>query len=120
MLTLSTRSPQLIKVSTWFRRKRFRHYSSRADPVLECKQVLTKKLTQRGEVTIGMVGKYIELSDAYKSVNEALKHAGLKTAQALILTCVDSQDVESRGVEIHVEGLDAISVPGGFGDRGGA
>ena len=64
-----------------------------------------------------MVGKYIELPDAYKSVNEALKHAGLKNRLNVTIKYVDSQDVETKGVEV-LEGLDAILVPGGFGDRG--
>lgn len=64
-----------------------------------------------------MVGKYIELPDAYKSVNEALKHAGLKNRLSVKIKYIDSQDVESKGTEL-LEGLDAILVPGGFGNRG--
>lgn len=69
------------------------------------------------EVTIGMVGKYIELPDAYKSVNEALKHAGLKNRVSVNIKYIDSQTVEVKGVEV-LEGLDGILVPGGFGERG--
>ena len=64
-----------------------------------------------------MVGKYIELPDAYKSVNEALKHAGLKNRVTVNIQYVDSQDIESKGVEL-LQDLDAILVPGGFGGRG--
>ena len=64
-----------------------------------------------------MVGKYIELPDAYKSVNEALKHAGLKNRLTINIEYVDSQDLESKGVEL-LSHLDAILVPGGFGGRG--
>ncbi len=64
-----------------------------------------------------MVGKYIELPDAYKSVNEALKHAGLKNRLTVHIKYIDSQDVETKGTEV-LQGLDAILVPGGFGDRG--
>ncbi|MGL5769738.1 MAG: CTP synthase, partial [Plesiomonas shigelloides] len=70
-----------------------------------------------GEVTIGMVGKYIELPDAYKSVNEALKHGGLKNRLTVHIRYIDSQDVESKGTDL-LKGLDAILVPGGFGNRG--
>ena len=70
-----------------------------------------------GEVTIGMVGKYIELPDAYKSVIEALKHGGLKNRVTVNIKLIDSQDVETKGVEL-LKGLDAILVPGGFGYRG--
>ena len=83
----------------------------------EWEQVLYHEANPVGEVTIGMVGKYIELPDAYKSVNEALKHAGLKNQVTVNIKYVDSQTVESKGDEV-LEGLDAILVPGGFGERG--
>ncbi|MFT4966678.1 MAG: CTP synthase, partial [Colwellia sp.] len=60
---------------------------------------------------------YTELPDAYKSVNEALKHAGLKNQVTVNIKYIDSQDVEVKGVEILAD-LDAILVPGGFGERG--
>ncbi|MFX3697420.1 glutamine amidotransferase-related protein, partial [Streptococcus suis] len=80
-------------------------------------QVLYQESNPTGEVTIGMVGKYIELPDAYKSVNEALKHAGLKNRLTVNIEYVDSQDLESKGTELLAH-LDAILVPGGFGSRG--
>ncbi|MFT5636631.1 MAG: CTP synthase [Cognaticolwellia sp.] len=80
-------------------------------------QVLYKEANPSGEVVIGMVGKYTELPDAYKSVNEALKHAGIQNQVKVKIQYIDSQDVESRGVEIFKD-LDAILVPGGFGERG--
>lgn len=83
----------------------------------EWEQVLYQESNPTGEVTIGMVGKYIELPDAYKSVNEALKHAGLKNRLTVNIQYVDSQDIESKGVDL-LKGLDAILVPGGFGGRG--
>jgi CTP synthase len=83
----------------------------------EWEQVIYEEANPTGDVTIGMVGKYIELPDAYKSVNEALKHAGLKNRLNVTIKYVDSQDVETRGFEV-LHGLDAILVPGGFGDRG--
>jgi CTP synthase len=64
-----------------------------------------------------MVGKYVELPDAYKSVNEALNHAGLKNRLTVHIKYIDSQDVESKGTDI-LAGVDAILVPGGFGRRG--
>ncbi|MBW3807212.1 CTP synthase (glutamine hydrolyzing) [Aeromonas jandaei] len=92
---------------------------------LECKeadlseweQVIYEEANPTGEVTIGMVGKYVSLPDAYKSVNEALKHGGLKTRHSVNIKYIDSQDIETRGSEL-LEGLDAILVPGGFGERG--
>ncbi len=83
----------------------------------EWERVIYEDANPTGEVTIGMVGKYTELPDAYKSVNEALKHAGLKNRLSVTIKYVDSQDVESKGVEM-LAGLDAILVPGGFGGRG--
>lgn len=85
--------------------------------LVEWEQVLYAESNPTGEVTIGMVGKYVELPDAYKSVNEALKHAGLKNRLTVNIKYVDSQDIESKGNKI-LEGLDAILVPGGFGERG--
>ena len=83
----------------------------------EWEQVLYAESNPSGEVTIGMVGKYVELPDAYKSVNEALKHAGLKNRLTVKIRYIDSQDIESKGEQI-LQGLDAILVPGGFGERG--
>ncbi|NHB90612.1 glutamine hydrolyzing CTP synthase [Photorhabdus cinerea] len=83
----------------------------------EWEQVIYEEANPSGEVTIGMVGKYVELPDAYKSVIEALKHGGLKNRLTVNIKLIDSQDVETRGVEL-LKGLDAILVPGGFGGRG--
>lgn len=83
----------------------------------EWEQVLYQESNPTGEVTIGMVGKYVELKDAYKSVNEALNHAGLKNRLTVNIKYIDSQDVETKGAAI-LGGLDGILVPGGFGERG--
>ena len=83
----------------------------------EWEQVLYEESNPVGEVNIGMVGKYVELPDAYKSVNEALKHAGLKNRLSVNIVYIDSQDIESKGIHL-LENLDAILVPGGFGERG--
>ncbi|QSX34765.1 CTP synthase [Shewanella avicenniae] len=83
----------------------------------EWENVIYQEANPNGEVTIGMVGKYTELPDAYKSVNEALKHAGIKTRTSVHIKYIDSQTVEAKGVEV-LEGVDGILVPGGFGERG--
>ncbi|MFC0323524.1 glutamine hydrolyzing CTP synthase [Gallibacterium melopsittaci] len=83
----------------------------------EWENVLYQEANPTGEVTIGMVGKYTELPDAYKSVNEALKHGGLKNRLSVNIKYIDSQDIESKGTDL-LKGLDAILVPGGFGYRG--
>jgi CTP synthase len=83
----------------------------------EWEKVIYQQANASGEVTIGMVGKYVSLPDAYKSVNEALKHGGLKNHLSINIKYIDSQDVETKGTEV-LSGLDAILVPGGFGERG--
>ena len=71
----------------------------------------------RAEVDIAMVGKYVDLTESYKSLNEALIHAGIKTALQVKIHFIDSEDVERNGVDC-LRGMDAILVPGGFGERG--
>ena len=83
----------------------------------EWEQVLYAESNPTKEVVIGMVGKYIELPDAYKSVNEALKHAGLKNRLSVKIKYIDSSDIIAKGTQI-LANLDAILVPGGFGERG--
>ncbi len=70
-----------------------------------------------GEVRIGMIGKYVELSDSYKSLNEALIHAGIHTRTRVRIEYVDSELIEQQGLP-DLSHLDAILVPGGFGRRG--
>jgi len=70
-----------------------------------------------GEVNIAMVGKYVDLTESYKSLNEALIHAGIKSARKVKIHYVDSELLETEGVG-SLEPMDAILVPGGFGERG--
>ncbi|MGL4826483.1 MAG: CTP synthase [Vibrionaceae bacterium] len=88
-----------------------------AADLAQWEQVVFEEANPTDEVTIALVGKYTELRDAYKSVNEALKHAGLKNRLSVNIVYIDSQDLEVRGTEL-LENMDAILVPGGFGDRG--
>lgn len=67
---------------------------------------------------IGVVGKYIELQDAYKSVYESLTHGGIANDCGINIVRIDSEAIEEDGTEAHLKGLDGILVPGGFGDRG--
>src|SRR6202162_4311011 len=71
----------------------------------------------QGQVRIGMIGKYVELSDSYKSLNEALIHAGIQTRTRVLIEYVDSELIEQQGLP-DLSHLDAILVPGGFGRRG--
>jgi len=69
------------------------------------------------EVTIGMVGKYVDLTESYKSLSEALVHAGIHTRSRVRIEYLDSEDIDANGTDA-LRGLDAILVPGGFGKRG--
>ncbi|MFA9274192.1 MAG: CTP synthase [Candidatus Aquirickettsiella gammari] len=69
------------------------------------------------EVTIGMVGKYVDLTESYKSLTEALRHAGIHTESRVNIEYVDSEEIEAHGTKA-LEKYDAILVPGGFGKRG--
>ncbi|MAS81209.1 MAG: CTP synthetase [Legionellales bacterium] len=68
-------------------------------------------------VNIAMVGKYMELADSYKSLSEALIHAGVQTRTQVNIIYIDSEDIENKGVDC-LSDIDAILVPGGFGNRG--
>jgi len=67
---------------------------------------------------IGVVGKYIELQDAYKSVYESITHAGIANNCKINIRRIDAEDLEKKGGLSLLAGLDGILVPGGFGDRG--
>jgi CTP synthase len=92
---------------------------------LECKpaelsewdKVVEGKLHPTKHVTIAMVGKYMELLDAYKSLTEALTHAGVHASTKVTIQYIDAERVENEGIDI-LKSADAILVPGGFGERG--
>jgi CTP synthase len=69
------------------------------------------------EISIALVGKYVDLTESYKSLSEALIHAGIHTASKILIHYVDSESIEKNGVAC-LEPMDAILVPGGFGKRG--
>ncbi len=81
------------------------------------KSVVESQLRAKNMVRLKMVGKYMDLSDAYKSLNEALIHAGIRTFTQVDVEFVDSVNIEADGVSV-LEDADAILVPGGFGERG--
>ncbi len=92
---------------------------------LECEQpdlrewddVADRKLHPEGEITIAMVGKYMELLDAYKSLIEALDHAGIRSRTKVKVKYIDSETIEDQGTD-ELADVSAILVPGGFGHRG--
>ncbi len=72
----------------------------------------------KDEITVAIVGKYVEHKDAYKSLGEALRHGGIKQRTRVNLDWIDSEQVEAEGAARVLGGADAILVPGGFGKRG--
>jgi CTP synthase len=80
--------------------------------------IVQRLLNPKHEVTIGVVGKYIELQDAYKSVYESITHAGIASNSKVNIRRIDAEDLEKKGGMALLRGLDGILVPGGFGDRG--
>jgi len=79
--------------------------------------VVDAQLNPQHDITLAMVGKYTDLADAYKSLNESLLHAGIRTRTKVNIEYVDSEDLERDGIDA-LKKYDAILVPGGFGKRG--
>lgn len=71
-----------------------------------------------GEVKIALIGKYVQLQDAYISINEALKHAGYFFGKKIMINWILADDITEENVEEHLQDVDGILVPGGFGPRG--
>ena len=83
----------------------------------EWRQVVSAKANPDGQVDIAMVGKYVQIRDSYLSLHEALMHGGLKSRTRVNIHYIESTDVEQHSTHM-LEGMDAILVPGGFGERG--
>ena len=83
----------------------------------EWEQVVERLENPEHDVNIAMVGKYVNLTESYKSLSEALSHAGIKTRTRVRIRYVDSEVIEQKGLEV-LDKADAILVPGGFGERG--
>ncbi|MBD3648563.1 MAG: CTP synthase, partial [Pseudomonadales bacterium] len=83
----------------------------------EWDRVVAMQQKPKNRIKLAMVGKYMDLIDAYKSLNEAIMHAGIHTHAKVEVEFVDSEDVETKGVGV-LKDADAILVPGGFGERG--
>ena len=97
-----------------------RHLEQPDEPVTDLRDwivMLERIQTTTEEVELAVVGKYIELHDAYKSIYEAFSHAGIANDVKVKLRKLAAEDVLDRGVEL-LEGVDGVLVPGGFGERG--
>ena len=82
-------------------------------------QIVSKLRDATGRVNIAVVGKYVDHTDAYKSLHEALLHGGMANDARVILRYIDSEELAKQGPDAMLEGADGILVPGGFGNRGG-
>ena len=96
-----------------------RHFNLEANPadLSVWQQIETAIANLDAEITIAMVGKYVDLTDAYKSLNEALYHAGIRSGNKVNIRYVDSEDLAQQGTALLAD-VDGIIVPGGFGNRG--
>jgi CTP synthase len=90
---------------------------SNAPDLSDWEDVVDRRARPEHEVTVAMVGKYVEHADAYKSLNEALLSGGLADRVKVQIKPVESEEIEDNGVSV-LHGADAILVPGGFGERG--
>ena len=82
------------------------------------KRVIKAKLQPEREVNVSFVGKYTELKDSYKSINEALEHAGIKNKAQVNINFVEAENITSKNIRKTLKNSDAVLVPGGFGERG--
>ena len=82
------------------------------------KRVVKAKLLPEREVNVSFVGKYTELKDSYKSINEALEHAGIKNKAKVNINFVEAENLTSKNIRKTLKNADAVLVPGGFGERG--
>jgi CTP synthase len=96
-----------------------RHFSLNLPPadLSDWDQIVSALESPEHEVNIGFVGKYVDHTDAYKSLNESLAHAGIHTRTKVNIIRIDSDSLEADGID-SLKDLDAILVPGGFGSRG--
>lgn len=94
------------------------HLPNATPDLKEWKELIDHIKRPTSSATVAIVGKYVMLSDAYISVVESLKHAGAKLGVSINIKWVLSEDIEKNGAEEYLQGVDAIIVPGGFGDRG--
>jgi len=86
--------------------------------IQEWSDLVTKIIEPQGDITIAFVGKYLDLKESYKSLTEALIHAGANLDVKIKIKWVDSEKVESDGAKKYLNGVDGILVAGGFGNRG--
>lgn len=92
-------------------------WTKKAD-LTQWKEIVNKIKNPQTEVTIAVVGKYMDLADSYKSLHAALIHAGIANDARVNIRNIDSEEIEKKGIGKHLDGVNGILVPGGFGARG--
>jgi CTP synthase len=97
---------------------RYLHLDVPGGDMSHWQEIIRKLIAPQHRVRIGVVGKYIELQDAYKSVYEAIIHGGIANDCGVAIEKVEAEDIEKFGAEKALKGLGGVLVPGGFGERG--
>jgi len=97
---------------------RYLNIWSRATSLENWEKVVERITNPKREITIGVVGKYVHLRDAYKSLNEALVHGGIANNCKVNLQHIEAEKIEENGAEKYFEGICGLLIPGGFGERG--
>lgn len=118
-------APSLYEVPLWLEKEGLAdvvchhlHLENRKPDLTDWKAMIERVKNCDKKVTIGLVGKYVELEDAYLSVAEALRHGGFENSAEVDIKWIQSEDINSDNVSEMLKGCDGIIVPGGFGDRG--
>ncbi len=93
------------------------HLTAKPADLSEWQQVVAMQRHPTSDINIAMVGKYMDLADSYKSLTEALRHAGITTSTRVNVNYIDAEELEQQGTQLLTQ-ADAILVPGGFGKRG--
>lgn len=118
-------APSLYEVPLWLEKEGLAssvcHHlglEDREPDLAEWTDMVQRSKITDGKVTIGLVGKYVELHDAYLSVAEALRHGGIENSVSVDIRWIDSDDITKDNVSEKLNECDGIIVPGGFGKRG--
>ncbi len=96
----------------------FLHLKKRTSHLEKWEKMVDVLKNPKKDVSIAVVGKYVKLQDAYKSIYEALTHGGIANFSSVKIIKVDSEKIEKEGAEKYLKNVDGILVPGGFGTRG--
>ncbi len=94
------------------------HLDAQPPQMDDWREMLQRLRNPEHEITIAVVGKYIEHRDAYKSIYESLDHAGIANSSRILIKRIEAQDIEEQDPQLLLSGVDGILVPGGFGRRG--